>query len=172
MKNKDITYKDHQSGVPKGSYGYIEMGIVNSGENIHEFVFTSYDADTFKPKLNMFRRYSDYLMCKERLCFTAINNLLRQINFLELNQSLLTSDISESEFEKEIENNENKYSIPLMEHTGVDVADLGVICELVSRIDPSIKEFSHNEVAELFSVNPSVLPRTFTPVKHNPQLTP
>ena len=41
----------------------------------------------------------------------AFNNRTRQMNYLELYNRLLSKDISESEFEREIDNNPDKYAI-------------------------------------------------------------
>lgn len=92
---------------------------------------------------------------REEFLITAVKNLLRKINFSELYQQLTDETISEDEFQAEIDNNPNKYVIETIEELSPE--DFQIITELVNKITFDIKEFSVNDIAELFSVEPEKL---------------
>ncbi|MCB0724185.1 MAG: hypothetical protein KDC73_05745 [Ignavibacteriae bacterium] len=133
-----------------GPYKYFQMGQVDPSDMSHKYMVRIYEADDIVPKFNF---WGDYMQRREALCFTAVNNLLRQINFLELNQSLLQEEISDEEFDKEIELNSDKYVIPLNPINDND--DFDIIEFFLHNIDPNIKDFTVNEAAELFSLDPN-----------------
>jgi hypothetical protein len=83
----------------------------------------------------------------EQYYITAINNLLRQINYLELQQQLITNQIDEVQFNKELETHPNKYIITINDIS----IDKSIILNILSKIDISIRELSVNDIGELFS---------------------
>ena len=94
------------------------------------------------------------IQLKEDYLFTLINNLLKKNEFLQLTIELLENQISEEEFEEEIENNSDKYLIETFEL--ITTSDLNIITNILKRIG---KSFSIDEVAELFSIEPQSLNR-------------
>ncbi len=93
----------------------------------------------------------DKLLKKENFYITAVKNLLKKINFLELYQQLLEDQITESEFNEEIERESSKYIIDIKELQDPD--DLTIILDIVNKITFDLKDFSLNEINELFSVD-------------------
>lgn len=82
--------------------------------------------------------------------FTAVKNLRRQTNFLQLNLLLESNQISEDEYDQEIDNNENKYVIPYIA-VKPSTNDFKVLCELISKLDD--KDLSIDDVADIFSLD-------------------
>lgn len=68
----------------------------------------------------------------EKYYLTVISNLLKSINFLELLQSKDTRQISEKEFEEELESNFDKYSIIIADFKSPD--DRPVIMEIARKM--------------------------------------
>lgn len=87
---------------------------------------------------------------KEYLYITAIENLLKRINFLELLQENSNKSITYEDFLNEIERNPKKYTIEIESNNNPNI--LKIISEIVSKIDPSIKELSTSDVSEMFSI--------------------
>ena len=87
---------------------------------------------------------------KEDLYIRALRNLYRKLDFIELNQSLDMSDISETEFNHELESNEGKYLIPAP--TGKPTLQQIIqITDILKRIGRE-KNMSVDEVSEMFSL--------------------
>ena len=93
----------------------------------------------------------DYLSeAKEELYLRALRNLYRKLDFIELNQSLEMEDRSEEEFEKELDQNEEKYLIPAP--TGQPtVQQIIQITDIIKRLGRE-KNISVDEVSEMFSL--------------------
>ena len=87
---------------------------------------------------------------KENLYLKALQNLYRKLDFIELNQALDMEDISEEEFDKELEENESKYLIPSPSGppTLQQVIQVANIIKKLGRED----KMSVDEVSELFSL--------------------
>lgn len=94
----------------------------------------------------------DYLSDgKEQLYVQALRNLFRKLDFIELNQSLDMEDISEEQYNRELEENEDNYLIP----APVDkpsVQQIVQITDIVRKIGRESK-ISVDEVSEIFSLN-------------------
>ena len=87
---------------------------------------------------------------KEDLYLRALRNLYRKLDFIELNQSLDMSDISEAEYDKELESNEDKYLIP--SPTGKpSLQQIIQITDILKRLGRE-KNMSVDEVSEMFSL--------------------
>lgn len=93
-------------------------------------------------------------MTKQELYIRAIKNLLKQINFLELNQRLLEKQITEKEFENEIEMNVDKYSVNIENLDNEET--LKEVAEIFQEIDMD-DEVSINEVGDIFGIDISKL---------------
>ena len=87
---------------------------------------------------------------KEQLYVQALRNLLRKLDFIELNQSLEMEDISEDDYDKELEENEDKYLIPApsAEPTFRQVIQVADIIKRLGRED----SITVDEVSEMFSL--------------------
>lgn len=87
---------------------------------------------------------------KEELYLRALRNLYRKLDFIELNQLLEMDDISEEEYEKELDQNEDKYLIPAP--TGQPtIQQIIQITDIIKRLGRE-KNISVDEVSEMFSL--------------------
>lgn len=87
---------------------------------------------------------------KETLYLQALRNLYRKIDFIELSQALESEDISEEEFDKELEENEDRYLIPspTVVPTMKQVIQVSEIMKKLGREKSSV-----DEVSEVFSLD-------------------
>ena len=87
---------------------------------------------------------------KENLYLQALRNLYRKIDFIELSQALESEDISEEEFDKELEENEDRYLIPspTVVPTVKQVIQVSEIMKKLGREKSSV-----DEVSEVFSLD-------------------
>lgn len=84
----------------------------------------------------------------EDLYVRAINNRTRERNYFKLYSSLLRGDISDDDFDEEIDKNEDDYVVP----AGVD-ADLTEI-EFALQVTPKLKNVeTTDDFMALFSFN-------------------
>lgn len=82
----------------------------------------------------------------KELMTRAINNRTRERNYFKLYSEMLDGDISEEEFDKEIEQNEDKYLIK--QDKDASVEDIEVALE----VSPSLMDVtSPDDMAEVFS---------------------
>lgn len=87
---------------------------------------------------------------KEELYLRALRNLYRKLDFIELNQSLDMSDITEDEYDHELETHEDKYLIPAP--TGApSLQQIIQITDILKRLGRE-KDISVDEVSEMFSL--------------------
>ncbi len=93
-----------------------------------------------------------YNLKKENLYVTAIVNLIKKTEFLQLLIQLSEKSITEAEYDKEIEENPSKYIIETDYLNSLD--DLSIIGEIVRKIGLSMQT---DEVAEMFSIELSSL---------------
>ncbi len=88
---------------------------------------------------------------KENLYLQALRNLYRKIDFIELSQSLESEEISEEEFEKELEAHEERYLVP--SPTVVPNAQQVIqIADIVRKLGRE-KLSSVDEISEVFSLD-------------------
>ncbi len=136
------------------------MALSNTENNEHENIWTfsienphnqfsfKFPERTFRTKyftvLSNLTRTEDYYV-------TAIRNLLKKTNFLELYQQLLEDQISQESFHKELAESSNKYVVDI--HPLANKEDINIIIGIVNRIGYELREFSGNEIDELFSTN-------------------
>lgn len=125
-------------------------------ENIYEDIIRiSIDKDYLKKE---FMDYVEFLTKKENYLITAIRNLIKKTNFLELYQQYLGNQISENEFHDEIERSQIKYIIEIKALE--DPNDIKIISGIIQKIDFDLRDFSINEISELFSVDSSYLSKS------------
>ncbi|MCF8334927.1 MAG: hypothetical protein K9I47_12310 [Bacteroidales bacterium] len=95
-------------------YGHANVKIINQKreEEKDEFVFT---FETPRKKIVSFseslKKYDTYYKIKEKYYLRVIDSLFKKNNFLALSLQLSDGVISEEEYEKELENNQEKYII-------------------------------------------------------------
>ncbi len=85
---------------------------------------------------------------KEEYYIAGINNLRKKINFLQLNYDFQNGEISEDDYENEIESRPDKYVVNvqmLNKHS-----DLLILNDIISKIGDDL---SVDEIAEIFSVD-------------------
>lgn len=87
---------------------------------------------------------------KEELYLRVLRNLYRKLDFIELSQSLDMSDISEEEFDQELESNEDKYLIPSPTEKPT-LQQIIQITDILKRIGRD-NNMSVDEVSEMFSL--------------------
>lgn len=92
---------------------------------------------------------------KEKYFICGLRNLLKKINFLELFQQLQAGDITEEEFNTELENQSTKYTIEL--NNQLNPLTYQFITEIISKIGFDVKDLSTSEVSEMFSVQENEL---------------
>lgn len=97
------------------------------------------------------------ILVKEDLLFQCITNLIRKSNFLKLYIKLTEDQISDEEFENEIEENPHEYVIDLKP------IDSGLHFQLLVEILQKFpkKNISLDEFAEIFSISPSSIQESF-----------
>jgi hypothetical protein len=88
-----------------------------------------------------------YSLRKEDLCITAIKNLIKKVNFLQLINQLNEGGLTERKFQKELKQYPSKYIIETDYLKFID--DVSVISEIVEKVGI---EQSIDEVAEMFSI--------------------
>lgn len=85
---------------------------------------------------------------KERLYITAISNLYKKVDYLQLTMQLDNELITEVEFDYELDTFENRYLISSNDNFKSDDFELAVsIANNVSQ-----REFTSDELAEMFSI--------------------
>ncbi len=87
---------------------------------------------------------------KEALYQNAMRNLFRKLDFIELNQSLEMEDITEDDYNKELEQNEDKYLIPAPNENPT-IQQIIQIADIVKRLGRE-KTITVDEVSEIFSL--------------------
>lgn len=86
---------------------------------------------------------------KEELYITALDNLLKKVDYLHLTMQLDQSLIDEDEFDKELEENEDKYLIKI--NSNFNNLDLDLVISIVTKLKN--RDFSSDEISELFSID-------------------
>lgn len=79
-------------------------------------------------------------------------NLLRKINFIGLHSEVEDKIISEEEFDRELDENWDKYTITMSDEK-VSHEEMKIVLKLASEFSV-LQEFSVDEVAMFFGVNP------------------
>lgn len=92
---------------------------------------------------------------KENLLIEAIQNLIKKNEFLQLNYRLADKQISDEEFDEELNINTDTYLIDMKELD--DQKKLFVISSILNRIN---RNFTTHEVSELFAIDLNSLNHT------------
>lgn len=148
--NEILTYYDEHLAEDTLKKSYEEL----TGPIESEKILITIHTD--RAKMESLQRIIDEVTLfqnkKAEYCIKAIRNLIIKNNFLELTIKLSEDQITENEYSYEIKSNPDKYIIDVgfLE----DPNDLIVINEIVKRIG---LEFSVDEVADLFSLDPNDL---------------
>ena len=87
---------------------------------------------------------------KEELYLRALRNLYRKLDFIELNQSLASEEITEEEFDRELETNEVNYLIPAPEGKPT-MQQIIQISDIIRKLGRE-KKISVDEVSDMFSL--------------------
>lgn len=88
---------------------------------------------------------------KEELYLRLVRNLYRRMDFIELTQALEAGDISDEQFDEELDNNEDRYLIPAASDTPT-VQQLIQASDIVKKIG-RIDRMSVDEASEMFSLD-------------------
>lgn len=88
---------------------------------------------------------------KEELYLRLVRNLYRRMDFIELTQALEAGDISEEQFDAELDNNEDRYLIPASSETP-SVQQLIQASDIVKKIG-RVDRMTIDEASEMFSLD-------------------
>ncbi len=93
---------------------------------------------------------------KDGFFLTAIKNLIRKNNYLELTIQQIEGEITKKEFDKELKNNSEKYVIEIDQLK--DPTDVTFIIQIYKSLEPFLKDIDReniglDEISEMFSVN-------------------
>ena len=117
-----------------------------------KIVMGSVDAlNTVYVNVNATRAIFDKLVYsdkRETYLIEAVRNLLRKINVNDLQNELNSGEISDDEFDAILEREENKYVITLKD---ISKEDACIIYDLMTKVGNDVRDFTVDEVSELFS---------------------
>jgi len=157
--SNEIVNIDESINISNPSYDY---NANESGSTFYKIKFSDADDKNFiefqLPKDqfgDIFKRAiidNETNAIREIYSITAIRNLLKKNNFLQLNLDLSNQLLNEEEFNNEIENKPGKYVIEMREIENPQ--DLFVISDIVNKVG---QQFTIDEVSELFSVDTNSL---------------
>lgn len=88
---------------------------------------------------------------KEGLYLRIVKNLFRKNDFSELLQALEDGEITDEEYDRELEENEQKYLIPYPKEKA-DFRQIAQIVDIVKKLGKE-KDFSVADISELFSLD-------------------
>ena len=108
------------------------------------FLLSDIQNTTFNPITYIFTDH--YTLRKEEFLFTGIKNLRKNINFLQLAKELASKNITDEEFETEIESNPDKYLIDI--NPMEDSNDAIILHEIVNKIGDDL---TIDEAGDIFS---------------------
>jgi len=100
-------------------------------------------------------RAIEYSKKSEYFLLKATKNLIRKWNFIELNESLEDDEITEEEFGEILEKDAEKYTITLRDIESS--SDVLIIADIIDKIGYTLRDFTTDEVSELFSVKENQL---------------
>ncbi len=103
---------------------------------------------TTKKKINSFYEYSCNREIENKLLYRIIKNLIKKTSFIQLSLQLTEDQITEDEFDMEIENNPEEYIIDL-QYLDENI-NLFSINNIIKKIG---KGFSIDEVSEMFAID-------------------
>jgi len=150
MENNIISYRE--TGIDKFlGYNNQEKNFYRfkiEGRNQEEHFSITLTSNEIDNLFEQFRFHSEINIIKDNYCFTAINNLIKKNNFLQLSLQLSENQITEEDFEKELDENIGNYLIEMKNL--VNSSELKIISNILLSIG---KSFSVDEVSELFSVD-------------------
>ena len=138
MRDNEIQFFENLSGSEESvklNFGSFKNGV--------EEIFTSitYKGDN----INKFSNFSE---CKDRLFYRAIGNLVKKTEFLQLYIQLAEGQISEDEYEKELEGNSEKYFIHLK-----PIDSEQHFKALIDILQKCPNSFSIDEISEIFGIS-------------------
>jgi hypothetical protein len=96
---------------------------------------------------SIFFQMLEFKTKKEFLYLTAIDNLLKKTDFLQLTMQLDNDLISNEEFEEELDKNESRYLIKTNQE--FDSYDFIIVRQILSDLN---RNFTHTDASELFSI--------------------
>ena len=151
MNNPLINYIDTEFDT--SGYG-IDKFDENESFPSNRFIFMIYNnakidalTGTFNPYVKNIYQYIAHQDSKEEFYITAIDNLIKKNDYLQLTFQFDQDFISESEFDEELEKNQEKYLITMNPDFREDQF------KIISDIIPKLKRnFTGDEIAELFSI--------------------
>lgn len=135
---------------------YIQVG--KSDPNNPDSIFWVFSERQIRNHFGKLTQLKEYYAIREEMCVTVIKNLIRKVNFLELYQQLLREDITQEEFELEMKQQPNNYTIDINQK--LTEPEYHIVMDIMYRIGLDLKEFSNNDVIELFSAHFNIESKT------------
>ncbi|QHS63254.1 hypothetical protein [Chitinophaga agri] len=163
MSNEIINYEEHTSFINQtidledrlAPNDFLKVKLSDSTEsNFVEFQLPKQSVDLYFKTLEIEKSIN---ALKHVYAITAIKNLLKKNHFLQLNLDYSNKLINEEEFEREIDDNPDRFIIEMTSNDSV--LDLYVISELIEKIG---NQFTIDEVSELFSIDTESLHRVIS----------
>jgi hypothetical protein len=153
MTTEVISYLEDDSALLMGNkslskfsyYQHIDKVESDYSDNFIHIKIEKRDVDYF---YNQSRFIFQLHELRENYCITAIQNLRKKNEFLQLSLDFAESSITEEEFESEVENNPEKYVIDLKELDNFN--HLPVISSILEKVGG---EFNSGDVSDLFSID-------------------
>lgn len=128
----------------KFSMASVDTYIIATSENNSIQVCSGLLTTNFKNWLSSYSTHKE----KENLYITAIENLWKKIDYLQLSNQYDQNQISEEEYISELEKNENCYMISPNEN--FSIVDYHIAVGIVHKI--TCRNFEEHEMAEMFSI--------------------
>ena len=127
------------------SSDFVGSFIIATTENNQFDSVQGFLTPQIKSWLNGFSRSES----KEELYITAIDNLLKKVDYLNLTIELDQELITEDEFDHELEKNEDNYLITVNQN--FKPTDFDLVVSITNRLKN--RKFSSDEISELFSID-------------------
>ena len=118
------------------------------GENDSKLVTISITSNAIEDLFDQIKFHNHLNQKRDNYCVLAINNLIKKNEFLQLNLQFAENQITEDEYEQELETNTDRYIINL--DNTLEPNDINVIGNILHSIG---RKFNTDEVAEMFSID-------------------
>jgi len=128
-------------------------------QNSSEFVTVTFPKAGVEKLIQLAAFRNQAITLRQDYCFTAIRNLLKKTAYLQLSLEFAENQITEEEFESEINNNPDKYVIRI--NALEDQSHLFIMGRILENVGAN---FNTGQVSELFSVDISSINKGLTSI--------
>lgn len=152
--NDKATLQNDHNSLDREKY---LVGITHLGSGKEQSYYIT--GDKLTKTLDSFRYPIAQIEQKENIFITGFKNLLKKVNFLELNQKYMSQLITAEEFESEIHNKPQLYTIEIDESFDEDT--IPIYLNIVDKVKDQLEGYSFNDVSEIFSLPPDIVKSRF-----------